>query len=241
MSISLKNDYSFLFNSMNKSSGSGMMSDMSWLSDYSSIKSGTYGKLMKAYYRQDNGSSEDGASAKSAVSKLASDNKAISNVSEESKAYSNAAKTADALQKSIKGIQSLDKDADDDKTFEALSSFVKSYNDAADAAASTADKSISNRLTSIRTATTTNSKELNGLGISVGSDGRLSINKDTFMAADKNSVKSLFSEKGSYASAVNVSAAMIQSTANYDSARSATYTAAGSYSSVVGSLWDSTT
>ena len=238
MKVSMKNDYSFLFNSLNKSTGAGQMS---WLSDYSSIKSGAYGKLLKAYYRQDSESSADDKGSASDISKLVGKNGAAPELSEETKAYSKAATTADALQKSIRDIRSLPEDADDDKTYEALSSFVKSYNEAADAAGSTQDKSISNRLTSIRQATASAAKSLNAVGISVGSDGRLSIDKDRFAGADRSDIGKLFAEKGSYASSVNVSAEMIRSTANYDSARNSTYTAVGSYSSVVGSLWDSTT
>ena len=75
----------------------------------------------------------------------------------------------------------------------------------------------------------------------VGKDGKLSIDKEKFAAADKSRVQDLFAERRSYAANVNVSAAMIQSTAGYDAARANTYTAAGSYSPVTGSLWDSTT
>ena len=50
MNISTRNDYSYLFNSMNsKAANSNGMYGIN-LSDYSSIKSGGYGKLMKAYY-----------------------------------------------------------------------------------------------------------------------------------------------------------------------------------------------
>ena len=41
----LKTDYSSLFSSVGSGSGN-------WLADYASIKNGSYGKLMKAYYAE---------------------------------------------------------------------------------------------------------------------------------------------------------------------------------------------
>ncbi len=246
MSISLKNDYSFLFSGMNKSVA-GTASDMSWLSDYASIKSGSYGKLMKSYYSSVAGDKKNTAEAgskdsrSSVLESLTSVKTQTPTASKETKAYNKAATAADALQSSIKDLGSLKEDADDDKVFEALSGYVKNYNSVVDTASATADKSIGNRLDSIKSTTSANEKDLASLGISVGKDGKLSIDKDQFAAGDKSKVQTLFADRRSYASNVNVSAAMIQSTAGYDAARANTYTAAGAYSAVTGSLWDSTT
>ena len=53
MGIGLKPDTSYLFSNLNNNnnSSSGIF-DMSFLSDYNSIKSGSYGKLVKAYYKK---------------------------------------------------------------------------------------------------------------------------------------------------------------------------------------------
>ena len=233
ISISAKNDYSYLFSSMNKASSSGSVADMSWLGDYASIKSGSYGKLLKAYYAKDSDSDP-----KSAVSKIASDKLTQD---ENTKTYTKAASGADALQKSIASVGDLADDADDEAVYNAVNSFVKSYNDVVDSASATTDSSITNRLTAIETTSGSYEKKLNSIGISIRNDGTLKLDKDTFMAADKSTVKELFDKRGSYGSNVNVSAAMIQSTANFDATRGTTYTAAGSYSSFTGSLWDSTT
>lgn len=64
MNISMRNDYSYLFNNMgSKSSNAGGLYGIN-LSDYSSIKSGGYGKLMKAYYSSDISTSSDDKKAK---------------------------------------------------------------------------------------------------------------------------------------------------------------------------------
>lgn len=48
INMHLKNDYSFLFSGMSTSSG-GSLGNLNFLSDYQSIKNGSYGKLLKAY------------------------------------------------------------------------------------------------------------------------------------------------------------------------------------------------
>ena len=54
--MNIKNDYSYLFDSLNSSSsnsgsGSNLFNAID-LSEYSSIKTGSYGKLLKAYYAE---------------------------------------------------------------------------------------------------------------------------------------------------------------------------------------------
>ncbi len=46
INVNAKNDYSFLFSGMSGSSGA----NLNFLSDYASIKNGSYGKLLKSYY-----------------------------------------------------------------------------------------------------------------------------------------------------------------------------------------------
>ena len=48
INVNAKQDYSYLFQSLSTSSGSGL-GNLNFLSDYASIKNGSYGKLMKAY------------------------------------------------------------------------------------------------------------------------------------------------------------------------------------------------
>ena len=129
ISIQTRNDYSYLFNSMNKNSGNSL-SSMNWLSDYNSIKSGSYGKLMKAYYStaaEDSSSSSKSASktdSTSILSKLTDHKVPATTASDEAKAFNKAAASADALQTSIKDLSSLKDDADDDKIYDSLNKYV---------------------------------------------------------------------------------------------------------------------
>jgi len=231
ININAKNDYSYLFSNQSSSSSSAL-SDLSWLSEYASIKSGAYGKLMKAYYSSD---------ASEEVSKVASKNNDLSTTSEDTKAYNKVATTADSLQKSIEQVGKIGSKGDLEELSTAVNNFVKDYNSLLEATKKVSDTNISNRVNTIENYTKSNNKELAKLGISVEGDGSLKLDKDTFDKADKSGLDNLFASKGSYGYAVSVSAGMAQSSASYDASRESTYTSSGTYSSVTGSLWDSIT
>ena len=48
INIQAKTNYSFLFSGLSSSASNALSGN--WLADYASIKNGSYGKLMKAYY-----------------------------------------------------------------------------------------------------------------------------------------------------------------------------------------------
>jgi hypothetical protein len=137
------------------------------------------------------------------------------------------------------GVESTEKGYDTSAIYCAVSSFIKDYNSVINAASSVDDTTISNRVTNMESTTATNSKSLEELGITINKDNTLSIDKDTFMAADMDKAKSLFNGSGSYAYSVSASASMINYNADYALTKSATYTTSGSYSSTynLGSLY----
>ena len=53
INIQAKTNYSFLFSGLSSSASNALSGN--WLADYASIKNGSYGKLMKAYYAKDSG------------------------------------------------------------------------------------------------------------------------------------------------------------------------------------------
>ena len=58
ININAKSDYSFMFSSLG--SGAAGVGSSNFLMDYASIKNGSYGKLMKAYYRSEQASGSAG-------------------------------------------------------------------------------------------------------------------------------------------------------------------------------------
>ena len=105
MNISMRNDYSYLFNNMNsKASSANSMYGIN-LSDYASIKSGGYGKLMKAYYKSDVASSSDStktnANSKDILSKLTEAKKPVTDTEKANADSKETTATANASQSKV--------------------------------------------------------------------------------------------------------------------------------------------
>lgn len=244
INIQAKTDYSFLFSSLG--SGIGNVASSNFLADYASIKNGSYGKLMKAYFSQNSNDSVKSI-AKDSVSKT----KADKLTNEETKKYAKVDSTSDALKDSadallVKGSESLFnkkditttdenglentvKDYDTAAIYKAVDSFVTNYNAVIDAVGDVDNKSMDNRINNMVNNSLSNEKMLNQVGITVEDDGKLSLDKDTFMKADMTKAKNLFNGTGSYGYQVSASASMINYTAGYEASKASTYTGVGTY------------
>lgn len=239
INIKAKNDCSFLFSSLG-SSGSGV-SNLNFLSDYASIKNGSYRKLMKAYYAKDNPSKE--------VSSLAKKNTSTS--SDSTKTLADIQSTTDSLKESadallVKGNKSLfnEKDItvknqdgttttttgyDTNAIYKAVSNFVDDYNSVIKASKESSSASIVNRTSSLVNATFTNKNMLSRIGITIKDDNTLSLDEDTFKSADMNTVKNLFNGNSSYGYRVSAQASMINYSADAEASKANTYNWKGSY------------
>lgn len=244
INVGMKQDYSYLFQSMSTGSGGGM-GNLNFLSDYASIKNGSYGKLMKAYY------AETGNSAKSA-SKTSSNKKSISTASDDTKTLANIEKAAEGMKevaddllatgsdsvfrkvsvtrKDEFGFENTTKEYDVDKIYKAVSSFADKYNKVIDAVEKSETQSIVNKTLSLVNMTEANKDLLAKVGITIGEDGDLSIDEKTFKAADMNTAKSLFNGNNSYAYRVSAQASLIDYAASRESNKSNTYTFTGNFS-----------
>jgi hypothetical protein len=206
---------------------------------------------MKAYYTENASDAvKSVASGTTSSTSTASSTSSLSKA--ETKAYTEVQSTTDDLKESAdtllatgtkslfnkkdittkdeNGVESTEKGYDTSAIYSAVSSFVKDYNSVINASASVDNTSISNRVTNMENTTSINSKSLKELGITINDDKTLSIDKDTFMAADMDNAKSLFNGAGSYAYSVSASASMINYNADYALTKADTYTTSGSYS-----------
>lgn len=219
ITIQSKNDYSFLFSSLGSSSSSSNVASSNFLSQYASIKNGSYAKLMKAYYAETGSSKE---SVNSLVNKTES--------SDDAKTIAKVQTTADALKESADAL--LESKAETtEEMYSAVSDFVKDYNSVIDAVNQTENSTIVNRTTNLANSTMINYKSLNAVGITINEDSTLSIDKDTFLKADVSKVKSLFSETGSYGYRVSAQSSLINFAADHEANKNTTYTLAGNYTS----------
>ena len=235
INISARQDYSALFSSLNKSSGAV---NNNFLSDYASIKNGSYGKLLRAYYSEDgSNSSVKSIASKKTTAVSDTDKKALTKLQNSTDSLKDA---ADALlttgSKSVFGKE----DKVTDAAYDAVSKFVNDYNSVLDASKNVSSNAVDSRVTGLINNTTSNSKMLGQVGISVGSDGRLSIDKDTFTKADVSKVKTLFQGNGSFGYQTSAQASLIGYSAEREASKTNTYSGNGTYNSFqTGNLFNS--
>lgn len=227
INIQSRTDYSYLFSSLGSSNGSSN-ANLNFLSDYASIKNGSYFKLMKAYYNETgkarelvNNSKSSTATSKDSTEALASIQKSTDELKE----------SADALLET--GNKSLFKETDEgvntDALYKAVSNFVDDYNSVISSTEDSNTKSIASRSSNLITATSAYEKQLSNIGITVNDDFTLSINEETFKKAENSAVKSLFSGAGSFGYKTSAQASLINFAADTEASRANTYNYTGTY------------
>lgn len=237
-----------LFSSMNSSKKSGAStigmgtSDLLGInySDYATIRSGSYFKLMKAYYSE--GLSDDlkDAVANKTTTTTATSRDKASLLTGIQSASDDVKEAADTLlaqgSKSVFKEESktdengkVTKQYDLDGIYKALESFVDGYNSLVTQASRSNTSNISGAEERLENLTRINAKQLAAVGITMDSDQKLSIDKDTFEKADMTRVKSLFQATGGYGYQVSAQASMIHYYAENEASRSSTYGSNGSY------------
>lgn len=230
--------FSSVGNRNSVSNTNNLSSLTSLLSDYSSIKSGAYGKLVKAYYAKQ--SEEDTASS---ADKTTDKTSASTSTAEDStKTLSSIQTATDKLHETAEALREEARKADSmTGLYETVSEFVADYNKTIDAASASNTDSIKSNLKDMVFATSTNSKLLSSIGITVGEDNKLTLDEEKFKAGSLSTAKTLFSGAGSYAYNVSLEAAMINSNADYQASKANTYNTEGGFSNnfTTGDMFDS--
>ena len=177
------------------------------LSDYASIKNGSYGKLMKSYYEIDEKEDAKEANSKNDTDDTDATIRDIKNSTNELKSSAQALYNSKGLfEKDVNG------EYDMEAIYEKVNAFIEDYNSTVKAVGSAETESIAKAGANLVNATTSNVDMLAKLGIKVdGSDFTLSVNKETFMKANISDVKSMFSGVGSFAYQVGAKASRIYS------------------------------
>lgn len=246
INIQAKRDVSFLFPSLG--SGAASVAGSNLLSDYASIKNGSYAKLMKAYYKENASDS-----VKTAAKKSTQNRSGAVKTSEETKAYTKVQTTSDALKESAdalldkslykqkditttdeNGKQTTVKGYDTDSIYKAVSSFVNDYNAVINSMDSAEDDTLAGRVDYMSSQSSRNKKNLEAVGVSINKDGTLSLDKDVFMKSDMTKVKNLFGENGSYGYQVSAQASLINYAADRAANRGNSYNTKGSYNADFG-------
>lgn len=200
------------------------------LAEWASIKSGSYKKLMRAYYSQDNSTSKTQSSS-------ANKKQTERTVTEAESSAQGLKKAADDLlatgNKSVfKKVDTKDADGnvtqeyDTNKIYNAVNKFVQNYNEVIKNTEETVNSGVTNNRRSMISATDAKEKMLNDIGITINADNTLSIDKETFRKADMSKVETLFSGNTSYGYQVSMRSSLI----DYYAGREAdTYNSNGGY------------
>lgn len=226
MSISLsgltagKGDiYSGLLSSGSSSiGGMDLLGTSSLLSDYASIKNGSYGKMLNAYYAKLSASEDEDSSSKKSTQA----------------ADSAASSSANAAYKSASALNSLDYSEENiDKVYSKVSAFIKDYNSMITSATKSSVSSVSQQANYLNNSTYSQYKLLASVGITMNADRTLSIDENTFKKANVGTLKTLFKGSSSFASQVANRASQIYRYANSGKSSVANlYNGTGSYSSI---------
>lgn len=195
--------YSQLFQSLSGSSGTG---NQNFLSDYASIKSGSYGKLLKAYYSTEQSSSTTASSkSKSNSSKYTLDkileekkNPTISKQAQEANSnlttgLSNLKSSLSALQNDSTYTNTDNGQSASDKVVSAMKNFVEDYNSVVTAAKKSTLAGKTAYVANMMNSTSANADKLSELGITINANGTLQLNEGKLKEADVSKVQELFS------------------------------------------------
>ena len=230
---------STLFSSLgsSKSTGSGLFGIN--LSEYASIRSGSYGKLMRSYFSMDStkGTSKSDDSTKNTIEDLATttstskdSTKTLAAIESDAKELTDSAKALYTRSNNKVFTKDSGGSYDTDKIYKAVKRFADDYNSMLDTAGKSSTNRISRSVSSMKNETSYNEKPLKEIGITVDEKtGRLSVDETTFKSADTEKIKNLFNGTGSCAYSVATKAAMTESYAKSEAAKSNTYTKNGTY------------
>lgn len=243
---------SILLSSLNtnssKSASSGAMDYLGInYSDYASIRSGAYHKLLSAYY-------EDGKSIKGVTDSISTSKDDAKTLTQIESAAEGMKDSADKLLTT--GKQSLFNEVttkgedgktttgyDTDAIYKAVNDFVDDYNTLVDKAADSNSTNILRAAKTMVNYSKVNQKLLAAVGITIGAENKLSIDEKTFKEADMKKVKSLFQERGSYGYQIMTQASMIDTYAKNEASKANTYGKSGmyTYNYSTGELYNSRT
>lgn len=172
------------------------------LGDYSAIRSGSYGKLMKSYYGEQSSSiSRGGSSSKSknVLDEIIEERRNPKESKEVSAANSKLSTSVSTFKNALGTLQSENtyKDTENgldarSKVENALKSYVSAYNDAVTTAKKSTNMNMTSNVAGAMGATKESVEALGELGITMNHDGTLAFDVKKFKTIELSTVKDAF-------------------------------------------------
>lgn len=231
--------FNFNISSFFGKSGSGSPFGSFNFGDYASIKNGSYKKLLKSYYAEQKkdavSEKKDAAGKKDTAGKTKKEQAVDSTGLTQMKKEADGLKTAaDALKKDELWKQT-DGAYDMGRIAGAVKMFANEYNDVVSQSGKVSSKGVSQSVHYMNSMTNTMSKALSKIGVTVGKDGKLSVDEDALKKANVSEIKSLFTGAGSYGSQIADRAHEISRETIMNSS---IYSGNGTLSSAMGSMFN---
>ena len=220
------NYFSGLFGS---SKSAGMSSIYGSLGDYSTIKSGSYKKLLNAYYKNNRSEKPTSSTKKSTDKKLSID--------VDTKELTTTKKYADQLSDAASKLvgnsnRSLYEEGQEKELLEKVNGFVSAYNKAVENASDSSSRNVSSVAQNMVRNTASYAKSLEAIGVTVDENDKLSVDAEKLQAADRTTVKRLFGGNNSFVATTMRMASDISSKATTEASGVTTYNASGSYTAL---------
>ena len=198
-------------------------------SDWATIRSGSYFKLLNAYYGKGGqvSASDDTTSSSTSTSKDSTRTLAVIESDAKSVEKSVAALQETGDKSLFNEVTKTDENGnkttgyDTDAIYKAVKNFTDSYNSLIDEVGNSNTKSILRAGASMVNVTEANRKSLSDIGISIGADNKLTI--------DMSKVKAMFADNSYYGTEVKRQAGRAESYAKSEAAKANTYQKSGSY------------
>lgn len=213
--------------------------EMNDSSSGSSNKTGTVTSKEPSSILQKLEKEREAAKKKTTESSTATETTAASTAADSTESKLTLTSAADALQADARTLASKDTFAkvkdqdgketdqyDTDKITDAVKSFVKDYNNLIDTASSSKNSGVVSNMSRIQNKTSANANALNEIGITVGKDGKLSVDEDKLKAAGGENIQKAFDD---YSSAVATNSSLVGYYAGTQAGSSSGYTAQAAY------------
>ena len=213
-------DYTSLFNSLPKTSESSGGGLTNLATEFNSIRSGSYGKLLSAYYKKMN----SGDSFNEAIQKETANRQLVGG-------------NASSLKSAAKTLSKMDfsdtSDAGKEKSLKSVKDFISAYNSVIDTADDVNSKSILRNAVWMTNITSKSAGLLNELGISVGKDNKLTLDETKWANANNSTKTALFNGRQGFAEKMVYKASqMTNSSAEKASFTASAYQDNGDYTKV---------
>ena len=181
-------------------------------SDWATIRSGSYFKLLNAYYGKGGQVSDSDDTTSSSTSTSKDSTRTLAVIESDAKSVE---KSVAALQETgdkslFNEVTKTDENGnkttgyDTDAIYKAVKNFTDSYNSLIDEVGNSNTKSILRAGASMVNVTEANRKSLSDIGISIGADNKLTIDEEKFKKTDMSKVKAMFADSSYYGTEVSL-------------------------------------